>query len=101
MSLTTYTALEGQSIYDVCLQTYGTLDLLYKLIQDNDIDNVNRVELKGIVFTFDTSLIYDKGLYINNQSTSTIYATRELMTPSNTPVINGSFDESFDDSFEK
>ena len=34
-----FNSIAGQSIWDVCLNTYGTLDNMVKLLQDNDIDN--------------------------------------------------------------
>ncbi|CAB4218271.1 hypothetical protein UFOVP1596_11 [uncultured Caudovirales phage] len=61
-TLASYTALDGQSIFDICLQTYGDLNLLYKLMQDNKIDNTNSTMLKGSVFIFDTLLIKDNSL---------------------------------------
>lgn len=50
-----YKALEGQSIYDVCLQTYGTQNLLAKLIADN-----GAAVVPGKVFNFDSDLVADE-----------------------------------------
>ncbi len=33
-----YSSLEGQTLYDVCLMTYGSLDYLEKLLKDNQIN---------------------------------------------------------------
>ena len=82
--IATYKALEGQSLYDICLQTYGTLDKLsngvsafWKFIQDNGIVNINNTIWTGKVFTFDTSLIYDAGTYQKNLDKDIVYATNE------------------------
>ena len=72
----TYTAKDGQSIYDVCLNTYGTLNLLFKLIKDNKISSTNEQRLAGKVFTFDTSLIIDNSIF-NVVNNAIVYATQE------------------------
>lgn len=55
--MTTYTAVRGQSLRDVCLITYGSLDFLTKLAIDNDISDLNDVNLSGITFSYDESLV--------------------------------------------
>ena len=40
-------ATAGQSIYDLCLMTYGDLKYVYKLIQDSNIVNLNEPTLSG------------------------------------------------------
>jgi hypothetical protein len=62
-----FEAVSGQSIYDVCLNCYGTLDLLYKLLQDNGIDSVNVKPFSRQLFTYDDTLVVDQG--INQQFT--------------------------------
>lgn len=59
--MTTYKAITGQSIFDVCMQTYGTLDYLYKLLQDNGIDSVDVPVIGGQTFLWDDSLVLDQG----------------------------------------
>jgi hypothetical protein len=39
--MTEFVAVKGSSMLDVCLNTYGTFDLLAKLIKDNNVDGVN------------------------------------------------------------
>ena len=58
----TYTAITGQSIFDVCMQTYGDIGLLYKLLQDNGIDSVDVPVIGGQTFQWDDSLVLDQGL---------------------------------------
>lgn len=59
---------EGQSIYDLCLQVYGTLDQLVKFCQDNDVTDINAAPNKS-EYQYDTSLVkYDgnKNIYTTN-----------------------------------
>lgn len=69
-------SFEGQSLFDVCLMTYGSLEYMYKLIQDNNIDSINENNLSQKEFTFDTSLINDSLLYSKNINTNTVYSTK-------------------------
>jgi hypothetical protein len=55
-----YTAIDGQSIFDVCLQTYGSLDFLGRLIVDSAFDNVNTSPFSGQVFSYDPDLLQDQ-----------------------------------------
>lgn len=62
-----FEAIEGQSIFDVCLNCYGTLDLMYKLLQDNGIDSINVKPYSRQMFTYEDGLVIDQG--INQQFT--------------------------------
>jgi hypothetical protein len=67
----TIMAHEGQSLFDLCIMTYGTLGLMYKLISDNpSIDNLNKATLSQLVLSYDTNFIIDKlywkGIVANN-----------------------------------
>ena len=53
-----FVAVEMSTIYDVCLNTYGTLDLLAKLMDDNGFAGVNSYPVAGQVFVYDDSLVY-------------------------------------------
>src|SRR4051812_24741992 len=55
-----YNAIDGQSVLDVCLQTYGNLDFLYKLIGDSSFDNVNTSPYSGQQFSYDPDLLQDQ-----------------------------------------
>ena len=52
-----FTAISNSTIYDVCLNTYGTLDLLVKLMYDNDFDGVDTLPTNGQVFSYDDTLV--------------------------------------------
>jgi hypothetical protein len=71
-----YTAKEGQSIYDICANTYGDINKLRKLITDNNIGSINNQNLAQQVFKFDTSLIKDNSLFNVNNNSNVIYATK-------------------------
>lgn len=71
----TYTALNGQSIYDVCLMTYGTLDRLFKLIGDNNFGSVNNYPFVGQSFTWDDTLIFNDQVSQTNKLANINYAT--------------------------
>ncbi len=57
------TSQNGQSIYDICVQTYGSLDLLYKLIQDNNFPTVNATLQPGTTLQWDSSRVTDNSFY--------------------------------------
>lgn len=66
-----FEAIDGQSIFDVCLNCYGTMDLLYKLLQDNGIDSINATPYSRQIFTYDDTLVIDQG--VNQQFTQSGY----------------------------
>jgi len=70
-----YKAVNGQSLLDVCLNTYGTTDLLYKLLQDNSIAGLDYTPVTGQVFVYDDDLVIDQGIAQYFNQTNTKYAT--------------------------
>jgi hypothetical protein len=56
-------ATSGQSIYDLCLMTYGDLKYVYKLIQDSKIVSLNEPTLSGKEIIFDPMLVQDSLFY--------------------------------------
>jgi hypothetical protein len=75
--------LEGQSIYDICLQSYGSLDLVYKLIQDNFLVNVDETIETGKVLNFTITDIVDIGLYKLFKKYSTSITSIPIIPPIN------------------
>lgn len=71
----TFKAIAGQSIYDVCLQTYGTLDYLYKLMEDNGIEGLNETVYSGQTFVWDDSLVVDQLINAAFAASGVNYAT--------------------------
>lgn len=91
-----YKAYHGQSIYDVCLQTYGDLKYLFtKLIPDNGFISLNMTDLGGRSFIFDTDFIKDNSVYNRNTNENIIYVTGFKVDQTG----DNSFDNSFDISF--
>ena len=75
-----FKAVDGQSLLDVCLNTYGSLDFLLQLIQDNGIPNANADVVSGEVFLFDDALVVDQSTIGQNQSAGISYATKEKVS---------------------
>lgn len=55
--MTAYTCINGQTIFDVVLNTYGTLDRIGKLMADNNWPDVATYPNAGQVLYFDETLI--------------------------------------------
>ena len=53
----TFTAAANSTIYDVCLNTYGSLNYLGKLMDDNDHPGVDVYPTSGQVFEYDANLV--------------------------------------------
>jgi len=70
-----FVSLTGQSIYDVCLQTYGTMELLVKLVLENNLVSTDAAIEAGKVFTFDKTKIKDTAIFSRNVIDGIIYAT--------------------------
>jgi hypothetical protein len=52
-----FIAISNSTIYDVCLNTYGTLNQLAKLMNDNNFPGVDAYPTNGQVFLYDENLI--------------------------------------------
>lgn len=70
-----FNAIAGQSIFDVCLNTYGTLDYLYKLMQDNGFVNINTSVSSGQPFSWDDSFVFNQALNVNYAANGIKYST--------------------------
>ena len=57
--MTTYYAISGQSLPDVCLNTYGSMDYYFKLLQDNGITDPNGLPSSSMAFIWDNTLVVD------------------------------------------
>lgn len=71
----TFIAISNCTIYDVCLNTYGTLDLLTKLMVDNNFPGVNFYPENGQIFVFDETLISNELIYNQAVLNNVKYAT--------------------------
>lgn len=74
--LKNYKAVNGQSIFDICLNTYGTLDRLIKQLVDSGAgQGVNDIPASGQVYVYDDDLIEAAAVNQAYLLTSTRYAT--------------------------
>ena len=74
-------------MFDVCLQTYGDLNKMYKLIQDSNFDSVSKNPIIGTTFNYDNSLIFDYAFFNQINGSNKI-----LNTASNSLVVFGEED---------
>ena len=81
-----YTGKYGQTIYDVCLITYGKYELLTKLCEDNGID-LNSISANGITFKYELDLVNDKKLFAYLQQLGTGVGGTEYIVPTPPPPI--------------
>lgn len=77
----TYKAINGQSIYDVCLQTYGSLDYLFKLMQDNAFAGLDEIVISGQEFVWDDSLVINQQVNAAYLATGQLYSTKAPPKP--------------------
>ena len=85
----TYNTVEGQSLWDVCLNTYGSFDFLVKLLQDNSIPNINFSPFSGQSFVWDETLSVDSAVNLTNQNSNIRYATKVNPNDSMNTIVNG------------
>lgn len=88
-----YYATMGQSLYDICLNVYGSLDYLLKLMLDNNITALSYMPLSGQQFVYDTTLVANQQITQLNY----VYATNANNTiENNSTNFNDDFNENFD-----
>lgn len=75
MAIKTFFAVGGQSIYDVCLNCYGTIELLYKLVTDNSVVNVDQLVSSRQKFLYDDTLVVDLGINQRFAQSGVVYST--------------------------
>jgi hypothetical protein len=85
-----FTAISGQSIWDVCLNTYASLDLVSKLMKDNNFDNLNAKPLSGQSFLFDDTLIPDQNVTSSIDLNRVKYSTSRTNNGSIYSTVEGS-----------
>ena len=53
----TFEAISNSTILDVCLNTYGSLNRLAILMDENEWDGISTYPVQGDVFTFDETKV--------------------------------------------
>jgi hypothetical protein len=89
-----YVAKYGQSIYDIVLQTYGSLDYLNKFIADNNIHDIS-ADFTQQIFVIDSAKIQQQVRNQFNAQNSIIYSTGEIKFLSTGGDFNIDFSNDF------
>lgn len=79
-----FVAVSNSTIYDVCLSTYGSLNYLGKLMNDNDHAGVDLYPTNGQIFRYDSNLVNVPSMQsltgsfsVNAGQSQVKYATKE------------------------
>lgn len=84
---------EGQNIFDVCIQTYGILDMQIKLLNDNNLDFTSPVFEQE--FSYESTQIANSNIWNRTTGMNVIFSTGDAPE-------GGAYDSSFEfGSFEK
>lgn len=70
-----FKVISGQSVFDLLLNTYGTINLLGKLITDNNWTDLSTLTTTGQVIYYDDELIADYNLFDSIQQNNTKFRT--------------------------
>ena len=81
----TYSSVYGQSIFDVCLNTYGSFDYLRKLLDDNGIESIDQIPASGQSFIWDETISTNSNKISSNSNT--ILATGVIKNSSILSVV--------------
>jgi hypothetical protein len=87
--MSTFSGINGQSLFDVCLNTYGSLDYMYKLIQDSGVANINQEVKTQDQFTWDSALVVDQVVNKATTLSGVIFATAATSTNSTYYIVEG------------
>ncbi len=82
-----YKARSGQSVYDVCMIVYGSLDYLVKLCSDSGLTDADLNDLSGVTFIYDTALVANQAVqsFLSADNRGTNYFTPD----SGCPIVSG------------
>lgn len=86
-----YSVQQGQSIFDVILNTYGSLNMVYEFIRQNNLNGVMAKDYQKVV-SYVSEDIYDGTVERHLISKNINYAT---YTEKGGGSFNGSFNKSF------
>lgn len=83
------TSVNQQTMYDLCLMTYGTLDLIVKFCNDNGVGDINYVPPAPQVFVYDTDLVTDQ------KTNNYLYATSIVQNTDTGGVYGGGYGDAY------
>jgi len=95
MAIKQFVAIDQMTIWDVVLNTYGTVNDVVRLMQDNDFPNANTYPVKGQVFLFDDTLIENQNNIQSNLSTKK-FSTRDRTSTNEENMIKYEADYQID-----
>lgn len=70
-----FTGYNGQSLFDVCMNTYGSLDFMYKLLIDSDVANIDVTVKSQDRFLWDQTQVIDAEVEQTTTLSGIIFAT--------------------------
>lgn len=82
-----FNSINGQSLYDICLNTYGSLDFMSKLLKDNGIENIEIPVPTSKEWNWDETLTMDQAVNQKATNASIYYATSAMTTGSTLAIV--------------
>jgi len=82
-------AIEGQSLADVCMNTYGSMDYFFKMLQDSGVQSANEVPYTGQIFLWEKTLVVDAQVNRTTTINNIKYATASSQNGNTYYIING------------
>jgi hypothetical protein len=86
MAIKNFQAIDKSTIWDVVLNTYGSVDQIVKIMQDNSFPNVNTYPINGQQFQFDDTLVENQNNLQSNLSNSK-FSTRDRTTTNDSMAV--------------
>ena len=84
-----FSAVNGQALMDVMLNTYGSFDLAIKLLQDNGISNLDYDIVGGEQFEWDETLTADQSVNTINSNSNIVYSTSIIKNATLSTIVQG------------
>lgn len=89
---------QNQSIYDICLQCYGSLDYMLKLMVDSDIISLNELSAESLNFIFDTTV---GDVYTVNSANSKGYVFATLFEDINLRITEDAIQRTTENNIDR
>ena len=93
-----YTVKNNQNIFDVCLQHYGTLDNLFTMLSDNNLD-LNSTLNSGQILIINNNLLGNELIKRTIIKNSYIFVNEQISIFVTGGEFNGEFNDDFNDDF--
>ncbi len=90
-----YTGIEGQSVYDVAIQVYGSLEKIITLCNDSNLSLNNGNNVKNVEFTYNTKNIDDILLVNYFKTLGTAVGSYSMSLAQGKSYDHKAFDDSF------